>query len=175
MRPIAILLLFVMLAITIQRNELWRDDEGIWGDSVAKAPRKARSYNELGLHYLSAGRLEDGFRTLRQSLAIDPYQPAVYINLGLAYDRLGRTEDAVKTYERAVFLNPDDPAAYYNLGVLTYTTLKDRDRALSYFLAARDRDPLEPDVHDYLWRIYEEKGNRVRAKTEHDLFLQLKR
>ena len=170
----AITLLVLFLAVTVFRNALWLDEEGIWLDAIGNAPRKARAYNELGLHYLAAGQHQKGFRLLARSLELDPYQPAVYVNLGLAYERLNDVDRAVKTYERAIWLNPGDPTAYYNLGVLTYSTLKDPDRAFGYFLKARDLNPLEPDVHEHLARIYLERGDRDRAAEETALFRRLK-
>jgi len=69
---------------------------------------------------------------------------------------------------------PDDPTAYYNLGVLTYTTLKDRNKALGYFLRARDLGPLEPDVHQYLGLIYAERGNFDLSRNEMALYDRLR-
>ncbi len=50
----------------------------------------------------------------------------------------------------------------------------DRNRALTYFLQARDRNPEEPDVHHFLSRIYAEKGEENRSREEETLYRQLK-
>lgn len=175
MRTIAaIALLFPLFAGTVLRNGTWQDDEHLWGDTIRKTPGKARAYNELGLHFLSSGRPSDALTQLLRSLELDPYQQPVYVNIGLAYERLGDAERAAQTYERAAWLSPGDPAPWYNLGVLTYNGLHDRDRALGYFLKARDLDPREPDVHHWLARIYLERGEQDRAVTERALYEQLK-
>ena len=176
MRSIAaVTLLSLLCAGAVLRNGFWQDDERLWSDTIRKTPNKARAYNELGLHYLAAGRYANALTLLTRSLALDPYQQPVYVNLGLVYERLGDAERAAQTYERAAWLSPGDPAPFYNLGVLTYTTLHDRDRALSYFLKARDLDPREPDVHQWLGRIYLELGYRDRAQQELTLYERTRR
>jgi tetratricopeptide (TPR) repeat protein len=138
-------------------------------------PRKARGYNEVGLHLLDQGRYEDAYRFLRRSLELEPYQQPIWNNLGRVYERLGQTDMAIRTYERAIGNAPDDATPYFNLGVLYFDKLHKRDTALSYLLKARDLNPLEPDVHYQLSRIYTANGDHVKAKEELDRFNYLKR
>ena len=175
MRTVAAMaLLASLLAASISRNALWLSDGTIWGDSIAKSPFKDRAYNEIGLHLLAEGRTQEAYQFLRRSIELNPYQPAIYINLGLAYERLDQPENARATYERAIWHNPFDPTPYYNLGVLYYTTFKDPDTAFGYFLKARDLDPLEPDVHQFLGQIYSERGDHAQSREEWDLYQSLK-
>ena len=171
---LATVMLLALLATGIARNAQWHDDGTIWGDSLTKSPGKARGYNEIGLHLLDQGMYQEAYRILSRSVQLDPYQPAVYVNLGLAYERLGQPENARATYERAISYNPYDPNSFYNLGVLHYTTFKDPDKAFGYFLQARDLNPLEPDVHQFLGQIYAERGDHARAAEEWRLYGQLK-
>lgn len=61
-------------------NEIWRDEGSTWEDIIQKSPRKARAYNELGLHLLEIGDHAGALSVLGRSLALNPYQPQVYIN-----------------------------------------------------------------------------------------------
>jgi tetratricopeptide (TPR) repeat protein len=167
-------LLAVLLAVSIARNAVWHDDGDIWEDTIRKSPRKARAYNELGLHILAIGNYEKALALFGSSLMIDPYQPAVYINLGLAFEKLDQIDNAIRTYEQAISNQPSEPAAYYNLGILYYNVRGDRKKALAYLLRARDLDPREPDVHQYLGRIYYETGDITRSREENALYQQLK-
>lgn len=167
-------LLAALVAVAFARNEVWRDEGRTWEDIIKKSPRKARAYNELGLHLLAIGDHAGALRTLGRSLELNPYQPQVYVNLGLAFEKTNQVERAVKTYEQAISYQPDDPTAYYNLGVLNYTTLKDRDKALGFFLRARDLNPLEPDIHQYLGLIYAERGNTALYREEMALYDRLR-
>jgi tetratricopeptide (TPR) repeat protein len=170
----AIIILLFLLATAFARNALWRDDGTIWGDSIAKSPRKSRGYNEIGLHLLEQGKYQEAYEVLSRSISVDPYQPVIYVNLGLALERLGQYEYARTTYERAISFNPGDPNAFYNLGVLHYTVFKNSEKAFGYFLQARDLNPLEPDVHQFLGQIYSERGDQARSAEEWRLYGQLK-
>ncbi|MDA8100141.1 MAG: tetratricopeptide repeat protein [Nitrospiraceae bacterium] len=170
----SIALLALLLAGSLFRNAVWDTEGGIWEDTIRKSPRKARAYNELGLHELNAGRNEYAYRLLSRSLELNPYQGEVYVNLALALEHLDRIDEAIKVYEQAISFQPDDPTPYYNLGVLAYRVRHDRNRALTYFLQARDRNPEEPDVHHFLSRIYAEKGEENRSREEETLYRQLK-
>jgi len=150
-------LIALFLAVTTARNAVWADDGRLWKDIIEKSPRKARAYNEYGLHVLDAGDLDRALRLLGKSLELDRYQPQIDINIGLAYEKMNRIEKAIDAHERAIFIQPDDPTAYYNLGVLYYQKLKDREKALNYFLKARELNPMEPDVHRFLGSIYREQ------------------
>ena len=163
-----------LMAVTLARNALWHDDGGIWLDTIGKSPRKARAYNEYGLHVLNSGDYAEALRIFGASLDLNPYQPQVYINLGLALERTNQVEKAIAAYERAISFQPNDPTAYYNLGVLYHESFKDRGNALRYFLRARDLDPNEPDVHRYLGAIYREMGNDARASEEMELYDRLR-
>lgn len=163
-----------LMTVSVVRNALWHDDGGIWQDSISKSPRKARAYNELGLHVLNNGDHSEALRIFGISLKLNPYQPTVFVNLGLAYEKANRIEEAIDAYEWAIYSQPDDPTAYYNLGVLYYATFRDRGKALSYFLLARDLNPSEPDVHQYLGNIYHEMGETAKAVEEMGLYDSLR-
>jgi tetratricopeptide (TPR) repeat protein len=163
-------LIAVLLAGTIARNAVWADDGWLWNDIIEKSPRKARAYNEYGLHVLETGDFDRALRLLGRSLELDRYQPQIYVNVGLAYERKNQIEKAIAAYERAIFVEPNDPTPYYNLGGVYYKTLKDRDKALKYYLKARDLNPMEPDVHQFLATIYREQGNLSQSAQEMSLY-----
>ena len=169
-----IIVLAALMVTTVVRNEVWRDDGSIWSDTIEKTPKNARAYNELGIHLSAAGKFADALRVLNLSLALDPYQPQVYVNIGTTLEKLNRPEEAVKAYRLAIQYDPRYPTAYYNLGALFYTLYHDREQALHNFLIARDLNPREPDVHQYLGMIYRDRGDIARAEEEFALFRYLK-
>ena len=170
----SLVLIVLLLAVTIVRNAVWADDGRLWNDIIEKSPRKARAYNEYGLHVLDAGDYEKALRLLSRSIELNRYQPQVYVNMGLAYERMNLLEKAIATYEMAIFVEPNDPTPYYNLGVVYYNRLKERERALGYFLKARDLNPSEPDVHQFLGMIYRDKGDFPRSAEEMALYERLR-
>ncbi len=65
-------LLMLMIIATIRRNEVWRNEIGLWEDVRAKSPNKLRPRVQLGTLYFQAGRLEestDEYIRLRQLYA----------------------------------------------------------------------------------------------------------
>ena len=170
-----VLILLLLTAASSARNALWQDDATIWAPTLENFPRKARGYNEVGLQLLDQGRYEEAYRFLQRSLELDPYQQPIWNNLGQVYERLGQLDRAIRTYERALGNAPDDPTPYFNLGVLYLDRLGQKDKAMGYLLKARDLNPLEPDIHYQLSRIYAANGDRTQAKEELARFNYLKR
>jgi tetratricopeptide (TPR) repeat protein len=168
------LLLIVFTIASFARNAVWRNDGTLWLDVAIKSPAKPRGYNEIGIFYIGRHEHQKAFEPLQRSLQLNPYQPTIYINLGLAYEGLGSPEKAMNIYQQVIFMDPNDPTAYYNLGLLYYNTWNDRARALELMLQARDRNPLEPDVHNILARIYQDMGRMDLAREEFRLYEELK-
>jgi len=171
---LTLLLLVVLLISTFVRNAVWRNDATLWLDAARQSPTKPRGYNEIGLFYIDRHEYQKAFEPLQRSLQLDPYQPTIYINLGLAFEGVGLPDKAMDIYLRFISMNPDDATAYYNLGRLYYTIRKDRAGALEMMLKARDRNPFEPDVHNYLARIYRDMGRMDLAQDEFRRYEQLK-
>lgn len=75
-RPLArasvALLAFILIAVTIARNEVYRSEISLWEDTVSKSPNKARAYNNLGYAYSLAGRDGDAGNAYREALRLDP-------------------------------------------------------------------------------------------------------
>ena len=168
------LLLAVLLMGSFARNATWRNDGTLWLDAATKSPNKPRGFNEIGLFYNDRHEYQKAFEPLQRSLQLNPYQPTVYINLGLAYEGVGLLDKAMEAYERVIFMEPGDPTAYYDLALIYYNVKDDRAKALALLLQARDRNPFEPDVHNYLAKIYQDMGLRDLAQDELGKYTRLK-
>ena len=169
-----IFLTLLLAVVCYQRNAVWKNDGTLWMDSAVKSPAKARGYNEIGLHYVNARDYDKALGAFTRSLALDAYQPQVYMNIGLAYEGQGRMELAMQSYEKAIAISPGDPIPYYNLGIIYYQYKKDLPKALELFTKARDLNPLEPDVHQYIGNIHRDSGKQDLAEEEFRLFRELK-
>ncbi len=175
MKELTLIILVIALAAwSFTRNDVWQDDGTLWIDTAIKSPAKARGYNEIGLYSIGKQRYNEAIAAFMNSLELDLYQPVVYVNLGIAYEGLKEWNKAKDMYERAITLNADDPTPYYNLGGLFYNVFKERGKALSLFLRARDLNPLEPDVHNYLGFIYRDMEMHEMSEQEFRLFRELK-
>ena len=173
-KAMRISVLILLTVLSLLRNAAWKDDGTLWNDATSKGPGKARGYNEVGLHAIETGNYAEALYAFTKTIQKNPYQQEAYINIGLAYEGLKKTDLAVQAYEKAIALAPSDPVAYYNLGILFYNTGKDRDTAFGLLLKARDLNPQEPDVHEYLGFIYRERGDHPAAQKEFSLYQSLK-
>lgn len=60
------------IALTVSRNQVYRNEIALWEDTVAKSPGKARAHNNLGYAYLLAQHEEKARREFSIALQLDP-------------------------------------------------------------------------------------------------------
>ncbi len=103
---VVVALMIAYAAGTWERNRVWRDEESLWADVVAKAPHNGRGLMNWGLTQMAVGRFQvalDAFERARATLPAYPYLEA---NLGIAKGALGRADDAEVHFRRAIELAP---------------------------------------------------------------------
>jgi tetratricopeptide (TPR) repeat protein len=104
--------------LTVERNEDYRSERSLWEDTVAKMPSNARAHSNLAKALIDAGRRDEAFAHLVESVRLGPPLPGAHYNLGLILNGRGRKEEARAHYEAAVQLNPRYSEARINLGSL---------------------------------------------------------
>jgi tetratricopeptide (TPR) repeat protein len=105
----------VLGALTMWRNEDYRDPAILWADVVAKRPANPRGYNNLGNTLLTRGRSAEAAGFLREAVRLDPSFALAHYNLGNALTDLGQPAEAINHYREALRLIPAFPQAQYNL------------------------------------------------------------
>ena len=108
--------LVVLMGLAVQRNEIWRDEEMLWRDAVAKGPLMARPHVNLGKALLEKGQLPEAIAASHRALEIDPELERAHYNIGTAYMRGERLELAVAHFRRALVIRPEMLPALNNLG-----------------------------------------------------------
>ena len=93
---------------TIARNEVFRDDESLFADTVAKAPRSARARYCVAIEAWGRGETLRAEKSVRQAVAIFPRYYDAWTLLGLAADRDGRRDEARRCVREALRIKPDD-------------------------------------------------------------------
>jgi tetratricopeptide (TPR) repeat protein len=93
--------------LTSRRNEDYRSDIAIWGDTVAKRPENPRAHNNLGNALTQSGRIPEAMAHLEYALRIKPDNAEAHYNLGVALERAGRVQDAIRHYEQVLRIKPD--------------------------------------------------------------------
>jgi len=77
-----------LLARSAQRRAgLWAEPAALWADAAAKAPRRARPWNNLGVELLLADRLDEAETAFRRALVLDPAETGALCALDSIYIR----------------------------------------------------------------------------------------
>jgi tetratricopeptide (TPR) repeat protein len=111
-------IVFSLVVLTCQRNEVWRSGSSLWQDALAKSPGKARPH----LNFARALFVEKGDEAgaeieLRKALEIKPYYPLALLELGIYYSKRGDNRQAISYYEKALSKYPDIYRLWYNLAI----------------------------------------------------------
>lgn len=155
----------LLLAIaTLARNEVWRDEIGLWEDVAAKSPAKARVRLELGRLYLEAGRFQDAERALREAIRLDPLDPAPRSTLGVVLRREGRVGEALESYREALALGPNRADVRYNLGLLLAAARR-LDEAIAALTEASRLQPGNAEFRNGLGTALAQAGRLDEAEA----------
>ena len=120
---------------TQQRLPQWHTEISLLENSARHAPRSVRIWNELGLKYLEAGKLELARQAIDRANQIEPRWGDGYpfVNRGVLLEAMGLRDQALAIYEETIRLFPRQVLGYNNRGLI-------RLRAGQFELASRDFD-----------------------------------
>ena len=159
-------------AVTIQRNQDYRSEAGMWADVAAKQPDNARAHINLANLLGRAGRYEEAIAHAQAALRLRPDDVDAYNNLGSIYDAMHRLPDAAAAYRRAIQAWPNDPRAYRGLGRVA-AQLRQPDEAIANFQSAIRLEPrfvaARIDLADQLVR----QGRYGEAIAQYEASIQL--
>ncbi len=172
-----VILLFVVIitllsVLTYARNEVWRDEIGLWKDVVAKSPNKSRGHFKLGLFLGKRGRYDEAIREFQTALKLEPNQARVHNNLALIYGAQGRLDDAIREYQIALTINPKDAVVHYNLGIL-FARIQKLDDAVREFQIDLTLNPLDANGHNSLGVIFALQGRFDEAIREFERAIEI--
>lgn len=105
-----------LTALTILRNEDYRDEATLWADSLKKRPGNARAHNNLGIALTAQGKHREAIAHFSEAYRLKPRYADAYYNAALAFVHLGEYERAIPLYQEAIRIRPDDPNDYDALG-----------------------------------------------------------
>jgi len=144
--PCSLAIAAALFGTTFRRNEVFRTEEGIWGDTVAKRPGNERAHINLGNALDGEGRSEDAVAEFREAIRLKPDYAEAHSNLGNALAKLpGRLSEATSELELALRLKPDFAKAHNTLGSVLTRTPGGLDGAVVQF---EDALQLRPDYAD---------------------------
>jgi tetratricopeptide (TPR) repeat protein len=97
------------------RNEVWRSRTQLWADAVAKSPQKFRSWGNLGVTFMEAGKVGEGAACFMRAIELRPDYADAYRNLSGALVLLKKYPEAVQICDRGLqFPGSTQAAIYFN-------------------------------------------------------------
>jgi tetratricopeptide (TPR) repeat protein len=146
---------------TWQLNEVWKSDETLWKDMVARNPNDGPSLVHYGRLLLQSSadddffdiRLDQGYGLLKRAAVLLPHDPEAMTGLALASEQKSLDADAAKQYVDAIRLGPSySPAyAYYSRWLLRRQKLKE---AMDMAMKAIQIDPTDLVARQAIADIY---------------------
>jgi protein O-mannosyl-transferase len=126
---VALVVAFVLGAMTIQRNRVFANEIALWEDTVRKSPEKARAHYTLATAYQLKGRFSEAIPEYEKAIAIKRDLYAAYSNLAAMQIDAGRLNEGERTLVKLTEAAPDYSDGFVNLAAL-YLRKQDPAKAL---------------------------------------------
>ena len=166
-------LLVVLGGLTWGRTFVFRDNETLWRDTLAKNPACWMAHNNLGIAFGKKGQIDEAIRQYQEALRLKPDYAIAHNNLGIALGKKGQTDEAIRQFQEALRLKPDYADAHYNLGV----ALDEKgqiDEAIRQYQEAIRLKPDHAEAHYNLGIALAKKGQTDEAISQYQEALRLK-
>jgi tetratricopeptide (TPR) repeat protein len=102
MTAVLVLLVGAMGVYAWNRAGMYRDEETLWRDNLARNPDAWQAHNRLGQIYFDAGKFNDALPHFDRAATLKPELADNRNQLGLVYTRLGRFEEGIVQYRDAL-------------------------------------------------------------------------
>ena len=108
---------------TYQRNKVWRNNESLWQDVVAKSPGNSRGLMNYGNVLMKKGDYADALGYFHRAQVIAPRYATLFINIAIAEGANGQSAQAERDFRKALSLAPESPDShtYYAAWLLKHS------------------------------------------------------
>ncbi len=143
------LVALVLSGLTFDRARVWRSEETLWRDTVARSPGKVRPKLQLARALEPGGPAvwEERLGLLLEARRLAPAATDVTTEIGVFYLRSGRAADARREFQVVLDADSNDPRALANYGAALYL-LGNLDAARDSFSRALGADPCNFDARN---------------------------
>ena len=157
----------ILIVLTFQRNQVYRNPQALWSDTVAKVPKNAGAQNNLGLALLAAGDVSAAIGRFEHALQLNPGYLGAKSNLGSALLRAGKPKEAVDCFEAVLKIHPDATEVRQLLG---FALIRDHrpGEAVVQLDQVVQAEPDNTEARRVLGRAYLEAGRESEALKEYE-------
>jgi protein O-mannosyl-transferase len=166
--PLVICIAAVLVACAIMTWKTvgyWRDNLAFCQRAVSVTSQNYMMLTDLGMTYMSKGRLDDAEEALKQAVRANPTSAKAFCGLAAVFAKKGQLEDAMKCYRQATVVKPDMKEAQANTGAVLLQ-LGRSDEAIVYLRKALELDPQMALVHAHLGMALYRADHLDEALTE---------
>lgn len=165
-------LILILMGQTIERTRVFRDEETLWRDTLAKNPEAWMARNNLGIFLSSMGRSEEAEVSFREALKLRPDLASAHNNLGFLLLGQNRLDEAAAHLSLAIELTPNDLNARLHLGEVRSRQGKLDEAQAQYAEAARLR-PDSATARFKLATVLARRGKLTEALEEYTAVTRL--
>jgi len=148
---IAVVVLTAHLIGTYERNLVWKNEETLWADVVAKSPGNGRGWMNYGLTKMGKGDFVGAKADFEHAATLVPNYWVLEINRGIDDAALGDQLSAEAHFKRALALNADANAHFFYARWLAQHGRT--QEAIEHLRAAVSKSPGFADARDLLDRL----------------------
>ncbi len=156
-RVLGMLLLVALAIASWQRAQIFRDEETLWLDTIAKNPGGYTAHYNLAGLLLETRRFEEAAQYYSNALKIWSASPKANNNLGVTLRSQGKFAAAAERFRRVLEIDPHHAAAHANLASVLVVQ-KRKGQAIEHYRAALESDPSQSEVYYALGELLRTEG-----------------
>ncbi|OGK27739.1 hypothetical protein A3D80_04335 [Candidatus Roizmanbacteria bacterium RIFCSPHIGHO2_02_FULL_40_13b] len=109
------ILLTFFLAVSILRNNDWKDQDALWIATAVTSPNSPQNHNNLGDLYARRADLDRAIIEFKRATELNPNYGDAFHNLANTYQQKQDYKNALKYYQKAISINPNLWQSYQNM------------------------------------------------------------
>lgn len=139
------------------RNQIWKNSESLWLDTIEKYNYAPTAHNNLGSYYQKNNRLDEALVQFNDAIRLQEKYPEALINRSDIFRVQGKIQLAIDDCNKAIKYNPEYPGAYMNRGIAMSIAGK-YDSAYHDFKMVLKTEPNNANAYGNLGNLMDMKG-----------------
>lgn len=156
----------LLTVVAFARGPIFRDEVGLWNETVKRSPEKQRPHHNFGCALAKTKQYDAAIRAFDQALSLDPDGTIMphfcYVERGNAHYHLKQYEEAIASWKKALDISPGNPEVLTNIAEGLMKQGK-TDEAWGYIQAALAASSPYPETLEVLGEIHLARGEAASA------------